>query len=335
MFKQEVNIINQKLSKRKEIGFIKSPLNYTGNKLRILNQMIPHMPRKINKMVDLFAGGATVGLNVDADEIVFIDSNERVINLLKYLASFSDFNSLLLKILIIIKKYELSLSSVYGYSHYKKQISDSNPNNGLKEINSKGFYKLRSEYNRIIDKNSPDANAMLYVLMLYAFNNDIRFSKTGNFNLPVGKTDFNLNNALKLKRYIQRVQEIKCRFICADFLSENIKQMIEAADFIYMDPPYLITTAVYNESNQWNNEDEHRLLDFIDYLIKEKKSFMLSNVIEKKNKRNEPLYYWTQKRKNFIDIIDINYHYRSSSYNKINRDGREQEVIIIPKVVEK
>lgn len=331
MIEQEISIINKKIKKRKETEYVRSPLNYTGNKYRILDQIIPHMPENIDIMVDLFAGGATVGLNVNAREVIFVDSNEKVINLLKHLASFVKFEELLKRLLIIIHKYSLSISSVYGYSFYKNQIIDSNPNNGLKKYNEKGFYQLRKDYNLLEDKTSENANEMLYILMVYGFNNDMRFSKVGDFNLPAGKTDFNLNNALKLKRYIERVKEINCRFICGDFLSGDVKKIIDKSDFVYMDPPYLITTAVYNESNQWNNEDEHRLLDFIDELMLNEKNFMLSNVIEKKYKRNEPLFYWTHKNKDSVDVVNIDYNYRSSSYNKINRDGKEQEVIIIPK----
>ncbi len=65
MIEQEINIIKAKIDKRKESGYIRSPLNYTGNKYRILDQLIPHMPKNINVLVDLFAGGATVGLNVN------------------------------------------------------------------------------------------------------------------------------------------------------------------------------------------------------------------------------------------------------------------------------
>ncbi len=326
----DIKIIISKVSRRKKNELVRSPLNYTGNKYRILNQLIPHMPKEINTMVDLFSGGATVGLNVEAKEVFFVDSNERVVNLLKHLSS-RKYEELLRELLKIIDNYSLSKSSVKGYAFYKKQIKGDNPNNGLKQYNEKGYYKLREDYNSLKNKNTKKANDMLYVLMVYAFNNDMRFSKEGNFNLPIGKTDFNLNNALKLKTFIDRTQEKKCHFICGDFESSKIKNIVYDADFIYMDPPYLITRAVYNESGQWTNEDEHRLLDFIDELLKKEKMFMLSNVIEKKNKRNEPLYYWVHKNTQNIDLIDIKYNYRSSSYNKINRDAKEQEIIIIPK----
>lgn len=67
--------------------------------------------------------------------------------------------------------------------------NDANANNGLKDYNSKGFYKMRADYNALQDKNTDEANTLLYMLMVYAFNNDIRFNSEGHFNLPVGKTD--------------------------------------------------------------------------------------------------------------------------------------------------
>ena len=89
--------------------FIKSPLNYTGNKYRILKQIVPFFPKKINCMMDLFCGGATVGLNVEANKVIFVDSNERVINLLIYL-SHQNFEKFLINIEKVITSYGLSYS---------------------------------------------------------------------------------------------------------------------------------------------------------------------------------------------------------------------------------
>lgn len=328
---QQKHIIYNKISKKSQNGYIKSPINYTGNKFRILDQMIPYMPKKIGTMVDLFSGGATVGLNIDADKVIFIDSNKRIINLLETIAEY-DFDSLLTDILKIIDLYGLSLSCVYGYKTYKDMIVSDNVNNGLKEYNKNQFYRLREDYNKISDKSIKKANIILYLLMVYGFNNDIRFSKEGNFNLPIGKTDFNLNNAFKLYMFIKRTKKMNFEFIHTEFNSKVSKQIVSTADFVYMDPPYLITTAVYNESNQWNNQKEYQLLDFVEELLSTNKNFMLSNIIEKRSRRNEPLYYWTEKQAANIEIIDINYHYRGASYNKKNRDDQEREIIIVPRV---
>lgn len=36
--------------------YIKSPINYTGGKYRLLNKIIPLFPENINTFVDLFGG---------------------------------------------------------------------------------------------------------------------------------------------------------------------------------------------------------------------------------------------------------------------------------------
>ena len=54
--------------------YLKSPLNYTGNKFRIINQMEPYFPKHVGVFVDLFCGGATVGINVSADKVIFVDT---------------------------------------------------------------------------------------------------------------------------------------------------------------------------------------------------------------------------------------------------------------------
>lgn len=310
--------------------FIKSPLNYTGNKYRILSQIQPYFPSHIDTMVDLFCGGATVGLNTECRKVIFIDNDKYVIGLLKYLSK-CEFDVLLTELEELIKEYGLSYSAKFGYSFYKKQIHGGNYNNGLKDYNSIGYYKLREDFNCLPNKHTNLAYKMLYLLMVYAFNNDMRFSRSGMFNLPAGKTDLNKNNIDKLRTFIERVNKIEAEFICTDFVSPKAQEIIKNADFIYMDPPYLIMNAVYNEAGKWKEQEEYELLKLINYFLENNKAFVLSNVLEKKARRNEPLFYWTTTMRDKIDIIDINYNYRSSSYNKIMRNAEEREVIIIPK----
>jgi DNA adenine methylase Dam len=302
--------------------FIKSPLNYTGNKFRILEQISKYFPKKVNTFVDLFSGGATVGFNVNADKIILIDNNEKVINLLKYLATV-DIRDLIQQFEIIIERYNLSFSAKYGYSKYK---GENDGNNGLKNFNQIGFKNLKNHYNNIVDKNSTEANNYLYLLMVYGFNNDIRFNSNGEFNLPIGKTDLNSSNIKKLREFSKRAKQINYQFILGDFRDPLIQNVIKDAEFIYADPPYLITRATYNEKNGWSTEKEIEFLEFMNNINNLDKKFVISNVIEKKGHKNNILIDWV-KSSNF-KVIDIDYHYRSSSYNKINRDGSEREIII-------
>lgn len=308
------------------IKFIKSPLNYTGNKYRILPQITKKFPEHCGTFIDLFCGGATVGFNVNADKIILIDNNVYIINLLKFLAS-ENIEALFSGIEKIINKYELSYSSKFGYKTYREKIAN-HDNNGLKEYNSKGFYLLRTDYNTLVNKNTKKANIMLYTLMVYAFNNDIRFNSNGNFNLPVGKTDFNKNNKNKLIEFNNRAKEINYEFICCDIFSEKIKKIMEKADFIYADPPYLITNAVYNTTSSWGIDKEKKLLNLLSEQLVNGKKIALSNVLHKQGEKNEILINWINDNKR-ISVIQIDYSYRSASYNKKNRDANEYEALMI------
>jgi hypothetical protein len=60
-----------------------------------------------------------------------------------------------------------------------------------------------------------------------------------------------------------------------------------------------------------------------------KKPFIFSNILNNKNAVNIQLESWTNKNSKKIKVYDIEYNYRKSSYNKINRDLQEREVIIV------
>ena len=303
--------------------YIKSPINYTGNKYRLLPQFSAYLPKKCGKFVDLFCGGATVGVNMNAGEIVMIDNNPKVINLLQYLSE-EKIEIIIKNIEKLINKYNLTYSAKYGYKIYKKSASD---NNGLKEYNKEGFYLLRNDYNDLKNKCTKKANAMLYTLMVYGFNNDLRFNKNGEYNLPVGKTDFNKNNLNKVISYNAMVKSKNITFLCCEYNSEIAKKHMCNADFVYIDPPYLITTAVYNEGNNWNDTNENELIDLLDYFNQKNIKFALSNVLTKVGVENRILKEWLEKNPN-IKIHDMNYHYRSCSYNKKDRNAQEKEVLI-------
>lgn len=304
---------------------MKTPLNYTGNKSRLISQFANHFPSDIGTFVDLFCGGATVGLSFNAKKVIFIDNNPNVINLLKHLSKYS-FDAILPRLEVLIRKYRLSYSAKFGYKKYRTGIPKTD-NNGLKAYNTLGYYKLRSDYNFLKNKTSKKALDILYLLVVYAFNNDMRFNRSNEFNLPVGKTDLNKNNINKLKNYINKVKQINSVFICGDFREKKIQEILMNADFIYADPPYLLGDAVYNETSNWTEKTEQELINLLETLHKNKKRFALSNVLHKTDEANMPLTNWLFQRMD-LHIFDINYHYRSASYNKINRDAKEREVLI-------
>ena len=165
---------------------------------------------------------------------------------------------------------------------------------------------------------------MLYVLIVYAFSNQIRFNSKGRFNLPVGKRDFNDKMKAKLCTFIDRLCEGGYDFSCIDFRDFDTTNLTESS-FVYCDPPYLITCATYNEQGGWNEKCESDLLLFLDRLNKRKIKFALSNVLTSKGRKNDILIEWAKKYR----VIHLDYSYSNSNYQTKDKSGATDEVLIV------
>lgn len=300
---------------------IPSPINYTGGKFKLLNQILPLFPSSIDTFVDLFSGGCNVGINIDCERVVFNDMNTD----LQYM--FSAFKNLekeeLLKMVIkIVKKYDLSLSSENGYEAYHCESSK-----GLSDYNKDKFTNLREDFNNNTNEDYY-YYVMLYVLIVYSFNNQIRFNKDGQFNLPVGKRDFNAKMKAKLSDFVDRLHSGNFVFKCSDFRQINLDEL-SANDFIYADPPYLITCASYNEQNGWNELCERSLYQYLDAASDKGIRFALSNVLSSKGKTNEILTKWLEENKHRYKVIHLDYSYSNSNYHKKDRTTESDEILVV------
>lgn len=293
------------------------PLNYTGGKYKLLPQIKQYFPIT-NCFLDLFAGGCNVGINSKSNKIILNDINTDIIELIRYFKK-TDINVILDRIDQIIEEYELSRTDIYGYDYYNCDSSK-----GLAVYNKEKFLKLRKQYNFQVKKNEKDL-AMLYVLIVYSFNNQIRFNSHGEFNLPVGKRDFNFNMRNKLTLFCEALKKKDIELINKDFREIDLSKLPNDT-FIYCDPPYLITTATYNESGSWTAKDEVDLHDFLNQAHKLGLKFALSNVLEAKNKENSILKKWIEN--NHYNIYFLNKSYSNSNYQRKNKNSVSEEVLI-------
>ncbi len=303
---------------------IQSPLNYTGGKFKLLPQILPLFPANINTFADLFCGGCNVGINIECRSVIYNDSDKNLTELYNTFKN-SDKKTVFDLIYKIIDEYGLSLVSENGYDFYR-----CNSSKGLGAYNKDKFLKLRAEFNEKTKNGEFDSHyyIMLYVIIVYAFNNQIRFNGSGEFNLPVGKRDFNKNMQKKLSDFIDRIKEQDCVFTCKDFREFDISHFGKN-DFIYMDPPYLITCASYNENGGWNDSDERALLDFSDRINEKGIRFALSNVLRSKGKENSILIDWLNENKDKYKALHLNYSYSNSNYQTKDKTSRSEEVLIV------
>ena len=304
-------------NERKEV--IPSALNYTGGKYKLLSQILPLFPKDADQVVDLFCGGCNVGINVDCNKVLFNDSNEYLMGLLDTFRRLTK-EEIFDWIYKSIDKYGLSLVSKNGYDFYNCESSK-----GLGEYNKAGYNKLRGDFNKKASKDN-EYYLMLYLLIVYSFNNQLRFNRKGEFNLPVGKRDFNSKMQGKLEAFIDRVKSGDYRFTTDDFRNVSMEGYTDKS-FFYADPPYLITCATYNEQAGWTENDEKDLLNYLEELDKKGIRFALSNVLESKGKKNAILSEWINQNKKF-KAIPLNYDYTNSNYHT-KKDGITKEVLVV------
>ncbi|MCD8295076.1 MAG: Dam family site-specific DNA-(adenine-N6)-methyltransferase [Clostridia bacterium] len=305
--------------KGKEI--IQSPLNYAGGKYKLLPQILPLFPKDIEAFVDLFCGGCNVGINVDCNKVIFNDSNKLLKEMFETFKKL-DKEYILDTIDSIISSYHLSNSSKNGYEPYGCTSGD-----GLASYNKEHFIQLRDDYNN----GGPEGyNHMLvlFVLIVYSFNNQIRFNSRGEFNLPVGKRDFNEKMRKKLSAFIDRLKSGDYTFNSLDFRFLPTKKWDDKT-FVYADPPYLITCATYNERDGWNETDEKDLLNYLDRLNVRGIRFALSNVLTSKGKVNQILMDWVERNKDVYRVIHLDYDYSNSNYHTKDRTESTDEVLIV------
>lgn len=299
---------------------IQSPLNYTGGKFKLLPQILPYFPKHINTFVDLFCGGCNVGINVTANQYIYNDICEPLIKLYSVMNRKST-DTFIDAINKVIDEYHLSDIKTYGYDFY-----GCNSSNGLSDFNRDKFLSLRQDFNAQ-ELHNDEYYIKLYVLIVYAFNNQIRFNRKGDFNLPPGKRDFNKKMYDKLIEFMTKLHEQQNLFMHSEFTDIDLDNL-DVSDFVYADPPYLITCASYNEQGGWCEKDEYNLLELLDSLNERNIRFALSNVLESKGKTNQILANWIALRSNYR-MIELNYSYNNANYQRKNSNNKTREILVM------
>ena len=289
--------------------YIKSPMNYTGGKYKLLHQIEPLFPENINLFVDLFTGGGNIAANVKANKIVANDCEENIIGIYQTFQKYDNVDELIGQIEEIIKTYGLTIDNMEAYNKFR------NDYNNLKT--SQGNYPLPiSSYNMDI---------LLYVLICYSFNHQYRFNSKGEFNMPFGKerSQWNENMKNNLINFHRQIKEKDIVFLNKDFRQLKVDKL-GINDFVYCDPPYLITCATYNEKDGWNQECEEDLLNLLDELNTKKIKFALSNVLYSKGKTNDLLIEWSKK----YNVHHLDYTYQNCNYHTKDKTNKSDEVLI-------
>lgn len=280
----------------------KNPFNYIGAKYKLLPQILPLFPSYIDTFVDLFGGSGEVTFNTKAEHCIY---NEKSIPLVNIFENLDD--QFVDEVKKVIAKWQLS------------------------KENKQEFLALRKYYNDNLSSLSKRENAViLYCLLTHAFNYQIAFNSKGEYNMPsgAGRSYFSPQLEEKLKKYIEVKNKTDILFISNDFIDVDISSLAKPENtFIYVDPPYLITTGAYERDYfcKWSEEYEKKLLQYLDDLNDKGYRWALSNVLEHKGKSNDILKQWSEK---YI-VHYLNMDYKNCNYQTKDKSANSSIEVLI------
>jgi DNA adenine methylase Dam len=278
--------------------FIKSPMNYTGGKHKLLTQIIPLFPKDINVFVDLFCGGGDVFINVDAKQTIANDILPEIILLYEHWLDKYDCEKIIDNLRTIVKA------------------------NSLSRNNSEAYYKFRDMYNTPTSSNY-NFSDMFFLLICHSFSNQIRFNKQLEFNLPFGKRTLNESTIVNLERFLNKLNKLNIGFTNKDFRELDLSNMTEK-DFLYIDSPYSLGTATYNECGKWTENDDIDLFMLCDELTKNGVRWAMSNVTHHKGKENELLTEFVK----MYNVHEIKSDYNNCNYQQDNIRHTTREILV-------
>lgn len=275
-----------------------------GSKRRLLPQLLPELQQdNIDTFFDLFAGAGNVSLNVKARFHVWNDLSTPLVQMFKDLSSL---NSLQFEVL--------------------KSIS-------LDLTNKDEFLKLRSDYNSGYFECDFDKSISLYLLIIASFNGLPRFNKAFEYNMPYANYERvnkrYLENKLKiLGDFIKVIKNGPYRFTSKSYDKVINLNTVHDNDLVYMDPPYSLTTATYNDGNRglnWTKEDDVKLVNYFRDLTKAGVKTAMSNVLAHRGKVNTVLMEFI-KANPALKVVHFNMDYSNSTYH--TKSGKSDEILI-------
>lgn len=281
-----------------------SPLNYSGNKTKLLPLIHENLPKNYKYFIDLFGGSGVVGLSQDKP-VFYNEKDIYIYNLIDTIKN-TDLDFLLYKINDIIQDYELTKDSKTNYLELRKYFNN--------------YKKQYLNSSKLDDKCM--ANIYLLVLCFYSFNHFITFNSKGEFNTPSGQHRSCYNKSIKNKliKFKERLDAVDFKMFNLDFRIFDVffkDTGNDIQDGIYfIDSPYLCSDIQYCRTygNKWGIDEEISLYKLLDNLDKQGGKFLLTNVLRNGDEVNTYLLNFSKKYK----TINTNEVFINKNYQKKN-----------------
>jgi site-specific DNA-adenine methylase len=247
-------------------------------------------------------------MNVKANRYLLNDYNKTIIDLLTYFKN-NKADCIIEQMQKIIEEHQL----LKGFNKNDTSVTEE-----YKELAKANYNKFRNYYNNV-DKSLLN----LYILSYYCNTNNIRFNKQGEFNMPIGNQRFNVEtHSKKIINGCNFLGQSDVYLVNLDYSKLNFNALSNQ-DFIYIDPPYTNTLAIYNEQQGWNIKDDEKLFSICDMLTRRGIKWAMSNVFENKGVVNQHLIDWTNKNNYRV------HHFNEFTYSACGKGNAKTDEVLI------
>jgi DNA adenine methylase len=305
---QDTTVDNSSDGAIKDIVY--QPLGYSGAKDKFIPQIARFLPQKIGTLFDLFGGSFSLGININADKVLYNEKDTNVFSIINGLSQGTPDGNLI-NALKSEKKYKLGKIDKKGKTEEEiKELSV--------ELKSQ-HKKLKEDYAASNSRRWAD----FFIAVTYSWSARINYDTDGVFNSPAISYTHCFNPKLQNKflDYSKKLISMGDKVEYANKSYEDYKDIdYQEDDVVYLDPPYSLTDTDY--VRKWNKENgDEKLFDFIDNLDSRGVKFAMSNVFEMDGKTNKALKEWSKKYK--VYYLDIAYK-QSDKSKKIDPKTGEQ-----------
>lgn len=285
--------------------FMRSPIPYMGNKYKLLKDLIPLFPEECDIFIDAFGGSGVVSMNYQGKNMtIYNEFNHNIVELIKMIVNNNP------------EDLDAYWKSKVEYYNLPKQSTKRPSKSDDEFFNERkiNYNKMRECYNNSKDRDYRD----LYLLSCFSINHLIRFNSDSQFNASSGNDSYNDVN-------FQRVKDMHSTFKSVEVKCENVFDLdfsnLTTKSFVYLDPPYLNTEAVYNEKRAfggWDIDCDYKLFEILEELDSRHIKWGLSNVFVNRGKENTHLIEWCSEKG--WNVTHLNRNYNPFSRGNSNND---------------
>lgn len=294
------------------IDNLRSPLNFAGNKTRLLPLIHQYLPQDYNEFIDVFGGSGVVCFSQDKP-VVYNEKDIHVYNLIRTMKE-CDLDFMLERIDFLIKQFDLSKDNKENYIKFRRNFNDIHA-------------MFLDDCNSIIRHAS---NLALLVLIFFSYNHFSTFNKQNKFTTPSGykRSSYNKSTKKSLIQFKERLDNVDNVLLGYDF--RKLFNMYDSTDLngklFFFDSPYFCSDNQYtrNYGITWNEQDEKDLYQMCDRINELGGKFMLTNMVQKGDNINEYLLDFSKKYR----TINTNCDFYNCCYQRKNK-GNDKEIMVI------